>query len=255
MAELNFREDGGKSLRIIIAVLFALIIIFVAIYFILNTSPDEPPYYTASSEEAFELIKNVDNLTVVDIRGLEGCSSCQFNRGHLPNAEMNINYESYYNWTNDILVYSKNGTVGASFCENLSGKVKGKIYNLEGGYETWESKGYPTSDYYIYTTSFSNIAPSEAYDLINDSSNLKVVDIRGLEGCSSCQFNKGHLPSAELNSNPMSLYNLTKDVLVYSKNGAVGDDFCQDIVDHVYGKIYNLEGGYNAWVAAGYPIH
>ena len=107
----------------------------------------------------------------------------------------------------------------------------------------------------IYTTSFSNIAPSEAYDLINTSSNLKVIDCRGLEGCSTCQFNKGHLPSAQLNSNPMSLYNLTKDVLVYSKNGTVGANFCQDLTDHVYGKIYNLEGGYNAWVAAGYPTH
>ena len=168
---------------------------------------------------------------------------------------MNINPSDYYNWKNDILVYSKNGTVGASFCKNLSGKTMGKIYNLEGGYESWDSKGYPTSDYYIYTTSFSNIEPSQAYDLINTSQSLKVIDCRGLEGCSTCQFKKGHLPRAELNSNPMSLYELEEDVLVYSKDGTVGLDFCLDLTEHVYGKIYNLKGGYNAWVAAGFPTH
>ncbi len=254
MDKQDERKNNEKSLRAIITVVFTLIIVFIAIYLALNLLDDSSTYYSVSSEEAFDLINNTANLTVVDVRGLEGCSTCQFNNGHLPGAEMNINPENYYNWTNDILVYSKNGTVGASFCENLTGKVEGKIYNLEGGYEKWESKGYPTSDYYIYTTSFSNIDPSEAYDLINSSSNLDVVDCRGLEGCSSCQFNHGHLPSARLNSNALTLYDSTEDILVYSKDGSVGSSFCSDLVGHVYGKIYNIKGGYNAWVAAGFPV-
>lgn len=252
MSEQDFKNNG-KNLRIIISVVFILILVFVAIYFVLNLF-DNPIYYTVSSEEAFDLINNTANLTVVDIRGLEGCSHCQFNKGHLPGAEMNTNPEYYYNWSNDILVYSTNGSVGASFCENLTGKVYGKVYNLQGGYDAWSSKEYPTTDYYIYTSSFSNIEPSKAYNLINTSSGLKIIDCRGLEGCSHCQFNKGHLPDAELNSNVMSLYDSTEDILVYSINGTVGADFCLDLTGHVYGSIYNLKGGYNAWAAAGFPV-
>ena len=97
------------------------------------------------------------------------------------------------------------------------------------------------------TSYYTNITCEEAYTLINTTKNLSVIDCRGLEGCSSCQFNKGHLPGAAMNSNPTTLYNTTNDILVYSKNGENGSKFCQDLINHVYGKIYNLEGGYNTW--------
>jgi rhodanese-related sulfurtransferase len=104
-----------------------------------------------------------------------------------------------------------------------------------------------------YSTYYTNLNPEDAYDLINTSSNLTIIDCRGLEGCSQCQFNKGHLPGAELNSNPLTLYNYTSDILVYSVNGTIGEEFCEDLVNHVYGDIYNLEGGYEAWAARGFP--
>ncbi len=117
-----------------------------------------------------------------------------------------------------------------------------------------ENNNVPT-----YTTTFSNITPKEAYNLINTTENLTVIDCRGLEGCSHCQFNQGHLPGATMNMNSKTLYQNasdyqnTTDILVYSVNGTVGVDFCLDLTGHVYGKIYNLAGGYNAWAAAGYP--
>ena len=109
-----------------------------------------------------------------------------------------------------------------------------------------------------FTTTYTNITAEQAYNLINTTENLTIIDCRGLEGCSHCQFNQGHLPGAELNDNPLTLYQNesdyqnTTDILVYSKNGTVGADFCSDLIGKVYGKIYNLEGGYEAWVAAGY---
>jgi len=99
----------------------------------------------------------------------------------------------------------------------------------------------------VYITSFRNYAPEEAYDLMNNAENLTIIDCRGLEGCNTCQFKAGHLPGAELNENPNSLFNSTEKILVYSKNGSVGADFCADLVGHVYGDVYNLEGGYAAW--------
>jgi rhodanese-related sulfurtransferase len=110
-----------------------------------------------------------------------------------------------------------------------------------------------------YTTTFINVTAKEAYNLINTTENLTIVDCRGLEGCSHCQFNRGHLPGAELNDNPSTLYQNesdyqnTTDILVYSVNGTIGADYCSDLLGNVYGKIYNLIGGYEAWVAAGYP--
>ena len=117
-----------------------------------------------------------------------------------------------------------------------------------------ESHNVENNNKIPYTTIFYNITPKEAYNLINNTENLTIIDCRGLEGCSHCQFNRGHLPGAELNDNPTTLYQNTADILVYSVNGNVGEDFCLDLLNHVYGKIYNLIGGYNAWVAAGYPI-
>ena len=109
-----------------------------------------------------------------------------------------------------------------------------------------------------YTTTFSNITPKEAYELINTTENLTVIDCR--EGCNRCQFNNGHLPGATMNTNPATLYQVegdyqnTTDILVYSVDGTVGADFCLDLTGQVYGKIYNLAGGYEAWVATGYPV-
>lgn len=129
------------------------------------------------------------------------------------------------------------------------------VYAFSNGiFLNHENNNIPT-----YTTTFTNITAKEAYNLINSTENLTVIDSRGLEGCSSCQFNRGHLPEAELNDNPTTLYQNesdyqnTTDILVYSKNGTIGVDFCLDLLGHVYGKIYNLDGGYEAWVAAGYP--
>lgn len=102
-----------------------------------------------------------------------------------------------------------------------------------------------------YTQTYKNITVEEAYNLINKSQNtdynLTIIDCRGLEGCSTCQYKRGHLPGAVRNDNPITLYNLTEDILVYSVNGTVGAQFCKDLTNHVYGKIYNLEGGWNAW--------
>jgi rhodanese-related sulfurtransferase len=115
-----------------------------------------------------------------------------------------------------------------------------------------ESNNLPT-----YTTTFSNVTPKEAYEIINTTENLTVIDCR--EGCNICQFNRGHLPGATMNINPATLYqvegdyNSTTDILVYSVDGKVGAEFCLDLTGHVYGKIYNLAGGYNAWAAAKYP--
>jgi len=100
-----------------------------------------------------------------------------------------------------------------------------------------------------------NISATDADELIKTNSNIIIIDCRGLEGCSSCQFNRGHLPSAEMNINPITLYNTSNDILVYSKDGTVGYyNYSIYLIGNVEGTIYNLESGYSAWAAAGFEI-
>ncbi len=109
-----------------------------------------------------------------------------------------------------------------------------------------------------FTSSYKNIDAKVAYNLINKTKNLVIIDCRGLEGCGSCQIkSEGRLDFdfVYLNQNPYVHYNTTENLLIYSKDGTVAEeDFCKILVDHVYGKIYNLEGGFDAWKNAGYPI-
>ena len=161
-------KNKEKILRAIMIVLLAAIIFISVIFVIINNDQNEDEevietFVNKSKEEVLSLLNNsieydevngesVYNLskiglTIIDCRGLEGCSNCQFRAGHLPGAVLNDNYETlFYNVTNnknDILVYSTNGTVGEYFCQNLTGHVYGKLYNLEGGYDGWMAAGYP----------------------------------------------------------------------------------------------------------------
>lgn len=104
-------------------------------------------------------------------------------------------------------------------------------------------------------TYYTNVSTTVAYDLINNTNNLTIIDCRGLEGCGTCSFkNDGHIKGAVLNSNSLTLYNTTDDILVYSKDGTVGANFCHELVNNVHGEIYNLEGGINAWKELKYPL-
>lgn len=97
-----------------------------------------------------------------------------------------------------------------------------------------------------FTISYQNISVDQARNIT--SQNLTVVDCRGLEGCGQCQFNQGHLPNATMINDPTTLYNTTNDILVYSMDGHKGSWFCEQLIGHVYGNVYNLDGGWNAYI-------
>ncbi len=144
------KENKERLLIKVSAILLVIILILGIIYIVMSQSQNPGftmKYQDISPKQAYDLLnKSINdteyNLTIIDCRGLEGCSTCQFSRGHLPGAKLNQNYETLYNHTNDILVYSVDGTIGANFCENLTGNVYGAIYNLEGGFSAWDDAGY-----------------------------------------------------------------------------------------------------------------
>jgi rhodanese-related sulfurtransferase len=164
MEQEHPKKNTEKIFRVIMVILLTAIIILSVIFVFIYNQEEVPQTYVNKDKEEIlsllntskeydeasgEYIYNISKigLTIIDCRGKEGCSHCQFGKGHLPGAVLNDNEESlYYNETNDkndILVYSKDGTVGAYFCENLTGHVYGKLYNLEGGYNAWLAADYP----------------------------------------------------------------------------------------------------------------
>jgi len=101
-----------------------------------------------------------------------------------------------------------------------------------------------------YTTSYQNVSAKEAYELIQNNPNLIIVDVRGCK----CSYNDEHIPNAIWDTNPRDFYGTKNDLLIYCQTGVTSVEFCEKLVGHVYGKIYNLKGGIQAWKAAGYEI-
>lgn len=98
-----------------------------------------------------------------------------------------------------------------------------------------------------YTKEYQVVSVSEAKQILDTVENVTVIDCTG--GCQPCSWKNGHIDDALWNDNPTSFYNLTNDILVYDDaDGNLSLSFCQSLVNHVYGKIYCLRGGYQEWV-------
>jgi rhodanese-related sulfurtransferase len=110
-----------------------------------------------------------------------------------------------------------------------------------------ENKG-PTIP--VITVTYSGITPQSAYDLTLKDKDLLVIDVRTCK----CNYNKGHLPNATWVNNPLGYYNTTSDLLIYENNETLSIEFCEQLINHTYGKLLYLEGGIKAWEDAGYPI-
>ena len=115
---------------------------------------------------------------------------------------------------------------------------------------TEQEENGPTGPF--LTNTYSAISPTDALALINSTNEtqLIIVDIRSCK----CNYNSGHLPNSTWNVNPLSFYNLTEDLLVYSKNNVDSIEFIEKLLNKTYGDLYYLEGGINAWKLAGYPV-
>jgi rhodanese-related sulfurtransferase len=102
----------------------------------------------------------------------------------------------------------------------------------------------------IITVTFSGVSPQTAYNLTYSNKNLIILDVRTCK----CNYNKGHLPNATWTTNPLLYYNTTNDLLIYENNENLSIEFCEQLVNHSYGKLLYLEGGIYGWQEAGYPI-
>ena len=101
---------------------------------------------------------------------------------------------------------------------------------------------------------FIDITAAEAKELIDTNPDLIVIDV-------SPHYDDGHLPGAinyylgdgSLDAAIPTL-DKNKDYLVYCHVDSVSISGAQKLIDAGFETVYRLEGNYQAWVDAGYPI-
>jgi rhodanese-related sulfurtransferase len=105
------------------------------------------------------------------------------------------------------------------------------------------------------TTGATDVSPTEAVLLINRE-NALVLDVRNAD-----EFAKGHItdarniPLAELESRLGELFKFKdKALLVNCQGGVRSASACAVLKKGGFNKVYNLEGGVNAWVQAKLPV-
>ena len=103
----------------------------------------------------------------------------------------------------------------------------------------------------------TDISVHVANDMINNNTaypNLLVLDVRRVE-----EYNTNHLDNATLipldelegRLAELASYNDT-EIIVHCASGMRSLDASAILVANNFTKIYNMEGGINAWIAAGY---
>lgn len=104
------------------------------------------------------------------------------------------------------------------------------------------------SDNYI------DVSAAEAKDLIDNNQDLVIIDV-------SPNYDQGHIPGAinyyvgdgSLDDAIPSL-DKNKEYLVYCHVDSAAISGAEKLVNAGFSPVYRLEGNYQAWVDAGYPV-
>jgi len=107
----------------------------------------------------------------------------------------------------------------------------------------------------ISAGSYSNVAVSEANNLIDSNPSLVVLDVR-----TQSEYDSGHIRNAKLIpvselGGRLNELDKTSEILVYCKSGARSATANQILVDNGFFHIYNMVEGVTAWISAGYPVY
>jgi thiosulfate sulfurtransferase len=124
----------------------------------------------------------------------------------------------------------------------------------------------------IFSTSFSGVMArpffkirsiEKTYNMIfvETHDDLLLIDVRPPTGVPVISYDLGHIPGA-INV-PIDALNvwiagdgqnhLNDKIIVNCWLGFLSPDVAQILIDAGFKKVYSLEGGFAAWLAAGYP--
>jgi rhodanese-related sulfurtransferase len=103
-------------------------------------------------------------------------------------------------------------------------------------------------------TSYIDVSAMEAKELIDTKPDLIIIDV-------SPNYENGHIPGAvnyyigdgSLDA-AIPMLDMNKEYLVYCHVDSASIGGAQKLIDAGFTMVYRLEGNYQAWIDAGYPI-
>ncbi|MBD3398601.1 hypothetical protein GF412_05155 [Candidatus Micrarchaeota archaeon] len=125
--------------------------------------------------------------------------------------------------------------------------------NASGEEDSGEPEQVPEHEG-LMPAEYIDVTPEAAYELINMSPNLIVVDV-------SNSYAQGHLPGAVNHpygdgtfSEAYQGWDPHVPYLVYCHSDSVSIAAAGELAEIGFTEVYRLKGNYGAWEAAGYPI-
>jgi len=158
----------------------------------------------------------------------------------IPTLGKNLNY----------LVYCHVDSASVPGAQKLVDAGITDVYRLEGNFPAWVDAGYPIAR----ESGYIDVTAKQAKDLIDNKSDLIVIDV-------SPFYADGHIPGAvnyyigdgSLDA-AIPLLDKDKEYLVYCHADSASISGSTKLVDAGFDPVYRLEGNFQAWADAGYPI-
>jgi rhodanese-related sulfurtransferase len=107
----------------------------------------------------------------------------------------------------------------------------------------------------IATQRFASLTPAAAVQLMNNE-DVVVLDVREASETAAGKISKAiQIPVGAVKTRISELEkHKDKTLLVYCKTGARAGGACKELGQHGFDKVYNLNGGLQAWQEAHLPI-
>ena len=103
-------------------------------------------------------------------------------------------------------------------------------------------------------TAGGDVPPTEAARLLKETKNLQLIDVR-----TAAEYAGGHLAGAKLIpvqelADRLAEIDKRKPVLLYCRSGHRSGTALKMLEEHGFTGAKHIEGGINAWQAAGLPV-
>ncbi len=226
-------------------------------------------YIDVSPDEALQLIKTDPNLVIIDVSPL-------YDESHLPGALHYFVGDGTLDNAIPMLDKAKNYLV---YCHTDEASMLGAsklveagfdpVFRLQGNFGGWVEAGFPVSTLTIEEETllndaamtgmrteagFIDISAEQVKALAEAIPSLVIVDVSPI-------YNDGHLPGA-LNyyvgdgtlDNAIPMLDRNVPYIVYCHTDAASIAGATKLADAGFWPVFRLEGNYDAWVAAGFPI-
>ena len=120
----------------------------------------------------------------------------------------------------------------------------------------WQPGNKPANNVLGTTSPFSHLSPEKFNQALNSGKYI-LIDVRTID-----EYNTGHIKNAKLSdfyqtqafSNYLDSLNKNANYLIYCRTEHRSGEALNIMKQKGFASVYDLAGGYNAWVASGFPV-